>query len=37
LTVGQPLPTLPLALRGAFLVPVNLEATYMETRQHSRL
>jgi hypothetical protein len=37
LTVGQPLPVLPLALRGAFLVPLNLEATYMETRQHSRL
>ena len=37
LTIGQPLPVLPLALRGAFVVPVNLEATYMETRQDSRL
>ena len=37
LAPGQPLPILPLALRGLFLVPVNLEATYMETRQHSRL
>jgi hypothetical protein len=37
LTVGGPLPTMPLALRGAFVAPVNLEATYMETRQHSRL
>jgi hypothetical protein len=37
LTVGELLPTLPLALRGAFVVPVSLEATYMETRQHSRL
>jgi hypothetical protein len=37
LAVGQPLPVLPLALRGQFLVPVNLEATYMETRQDSRL
>ena len=37
LTIGQPLPVLPLALRGAFVVPVNFQATYMETRQHSRL
>jgi hypothetical protein len=37
LAVGQPLPLLPLALRGAFFVPVDLEATYMETRQRSRL
>jgi hypothetical protein len=37
LTVSQPLPVLPLALRGAFVVPVNLEATYTETRQVSRL
>jgi hypothetical protein len=37
LTVGQPLPVLPLPLRGLFLVPVDLETTYMETRQDSRL
>jgi hypothetical protein len=37
LAVGQPLPLLPLALRGAFFVPVDLEATYTEARQRSRL
>lgn len=37
LAVGQPLPLLPLALRGAFFVPVDLEATYMEARQRCRL
>jgi hypothetical protein len=37
LAIGQPLPTLPLALRGAFFVPVDLEARYMEARQHCRL
>jgi hypothetical protein len=37
LELGQTLPVLPLALRKAFIVPVNLEATYMETRMHSRL
>jgi hypothetical protein len=37
LTVGQPLPLLPLALRGAFRVPVDLEATYTEARQRNRL
>jgi hypothetical protein len=37
LAVGQPLPLLPLALRGAFFVPVDLEATYSETRQRCRL
>ncbi len=30
LALGQPLPVLPLALRGAFFVPVDLEATYSE-------
>jgi hypothetical protein len=35
LAVGQPL--LPLALLGAFFVPVDLEATYTETRQRCRL
>jgi hypothetical protein len=37
LGVGRPLPTLPLALRGAFAVPVDLEATYTEARRRSRL
>jgi hypothetical protein len=37
LALGQALPTLPLALRGAFFVPVDLEATYMEARRHCRL
>lgn len=37
LTLGQPLPVLPLALRNAGVVPVDLEMTYAETRQRSRL
>jgi hypothetical protein len=37
LTLGQPLPVLPLALRNAGAVPVDLEATYSEARQRSRL
>jgi hypothetical protein len=37
LAVGRPLPLLPLALRGAFFVPVDLEATYTETRHKCRL
>ena len=37
LAIGRPLPALPLALRGAACVPVDLEATYMETRRRSRL
>lgn len=37
LTVGQPLPLLPLALRNAGVVPVDLEATYSEARERSRL
>ena len=37
LAVGQPLPVLPLALREAGCVPVDLEATYMEARRRSRL
>jgi hypothetical protein len=32
LTIGAVLPTLPLALRGAGCVPVDLEATYMQAR-----
>jgi hypothetical protein len=37
LALGQSLPLLPLALRGTFFVPVDLEATYTETRQRCRL
>ena len=37
LTVGQPLPELPLALRNAGVVPVDLEETYTEARQRSRM
>jgi hypothetical protein len=37
LTLGQPLPVLPLALRNAGVVPVDLETTYTETCQRSRL
>jgi Protein of unknown function (DUF4058) len=37
LTLGQPLPVLPLALRNAGVVPVDLESTYSEARQRSRL
>ena len=37
LQVGGTLPVLPLALRGAGSVPLDLEATYTETRQRCRL
>jgi hypothetical protein len=37
LVVGDNLPTLPLALRGGRFVPVELETTYSEARQRSRL
>ncbi len=37
LTLGQPLPVLLLALRNAGVVPVDLETTYMEACQRSRL
>jgi hypothetical protein len=37
LTVGGPLPLLPLALRGARAVPLDLEATYTDARERSRL
>lgn len=37
LTLGQPLPVLPLALRNAGVVPVDLEMTYAESCQRSRL
>jgi hypothetical protein len=35
--VGDVLPTLPLALRGGPCLPLDLEVTYMEARQKSRL
>lgn len=35
--LGQPLPVLPLALRNAGVVPVDLEATYSDARERSRL
>jgi hypothetical protein len=37
LTVGQPLPTLPLAVRGLSSLPINLETTYQEARQRGRI
>jgi hypothetical protein len=37
LRVGGALPVLPLALRGAGAVPLDLEATYTETRKRCRL
>jgi hypothetical protein len=37
LAVGQPLPTLPLAVRGLGCLPINLEATYTEARQRGRI
>jgi hypothetical protein len=37
LAVGQPLPVLPLALRNANVVPVDLETTYREACRRSRL
>jgi hypothetical protein len=37
LTLGQPLPTVPLALRGVATLPLDLEATYTATCEDSRL
>jgi hypothetical protein len=37
LGLGRPLPTVPLALRGARAVPLELEATYAEVCRDSRL
>ena len=37
LTVGGPLPLLPLALKGTRAIPLDLEATYTDARQRSRL
>jgi hypothetical protein len=37
LVLGQMLPSMPVALRGGPIVPVDLEVTYMRTRQRSLL
>jgi Protein of unknown function (DUF4058) len=37
LSIGQSLPVVPLALRGASAVPLDLEATYNDACQRSRL
>jgi hypothetical protein len=37
LTLGTPLPTMPLAVRGLGLLPVELDTTYTEACQRSRL
>jgi hypothetical protein len=37
LAVGAPLPVLPLALRNAGVVPLDLDRTYSEARQRSKL
>jgi hypothetical protein len=37
LALGQPLPTLPLAVRGLASLPIDLESTYMEARKRGRV
>jgi hypothetical protein len=37
LAVGNPLPLLPLALKGARAIPLDLEVTYTDARRRSRL
>jgi hypothetical protein len=37
LTIGQTLPTLPLAVRGLGSLPIDLEATYTEARKRGRI
>jgi hypothetical protein len=37
LAVGEALPKMPLALRGGPIVPVDLELSYMQTRENSML
>jgi hypothetical protein len=37
LALGQPLPTLPLAVRGLRSLPIDLEATYTEARKRGRI
>jgi hypothetical protein len=36
LEVGQTLPTLPLAISGEICLPIDLEATYQDTRKKVR-
>jgi hypothetical protein len=35
--LGQPLPTLPLGLRGNLVIPVDFEASYVKACQRKRL
>jgi hypothetical protein len=37
LALGQPLPTLPLPVRGLGCLPIDLEGTYMEARKRGRI
>jgi hypothetical protein len=37
LVLGQPLPTVPLAVRGLGCLPIDLEATYLEAKQRVRI
>ena len=37
LALGQPLPTLPLAVRGLASLPIDLEGTYAETCRRNRI
>jgi hypothetical protein len=37
LGIGQPLPTVPLAVRGLGCLPIDLEGTYMEARKRGRI
>jgi hypothetical protein len=37
LALGQPLPKLPLAVRGLGCLPIDLEGTYMEARKRGRI
>ena len=37
LTLGQPLPTLPLAVLGLGCLPIDLEGSYMEACQRGRI
>jgi hypothetical protein len=37
LALGQPLPTLPLAVRGLGCLLIDLEGTYMEARKRGRI
>ena len=37
LALGQPLPALPLAVRGLGCLPIDLEGTYTEARKRGRI